>query len=166
MPVATSVHVPWPWQHGVVALHAWPSCAHVRVMPHVPSVWPGWNTQVMPLQQSAVAVHAPPVARTVAPQRSTPFASGTHGSAVAAVADERAGLRRPSAHRAEAVAARHAERVELAHAGVARGAAAVVARRRVAARVVLVVADVALGVAAHRVAADAGRIGRVRLDRR
>ena len=99
------------------------------------------------------------------PQWSMPFWSGTHG---APLQQSPANAHVSPVHlaaRAEAVAARHAERVELADAGVARAAAAVVTRDRVVARrVVLVVADVALGIARLRVAADAGRIGRVILE--
>jgi len=107
----------------------------------------------------AARVHAAAAAVQVA------AAVGDARRAVAAVARERARRAFHLAARAKAVAARHAERVELTHAGVADGAAAVVTRRRVSARlVVLVVADVALGVARLRVAAHADGIGVVLLE--
>jgi hypothetical protein len=85
--------------------------------------------------------------------------------AVATVGRRRASITRVAASAAETITARHAERVELADAGISRCRAAVVARRGDAARVVLVMANVALWVAAHRVAADAdGITGRYLTD--
>src|SRR5262249_37068129 len=75
--------------------------------------------------------------------------------AVATVGRRRTGIARVAASAAEAITARHAERVELANAGISGCRAAIVARGRDAAGVVLVMANVALGVAAHRVAANA-----------
>ena len=67
-------------QQSLVILHDCPSCAHVPAPPQVPYVWPGENTQVAPLQQSAVEVHIPLIAtQEVAPQWRRPLASGTHG---------------------------------------------------------------------------------------
>src|SRR6185312_9492968 len=91
-------------------------------------------------------------------------AVGDAGRQVAAVGRRRAGAARRHA-RGDAVAARHAELVELAGALVAGGAAAVVGERvRRAAAVAEVMADVALGLAgvlARRLAV--GAVVRVRL---
>src|SRR5258708_10786120 len=76
MPVATSTHVPALAQHGIDVLQSWPSCWHVPTTPHVPVVWPAWNTHVAPLQQSEVCEHMPLVLMHVVPAH-TPF---THGS--------------------------------------------------------------------------------------
>jgi len=59
-----------PSQHGLVVEQSWPVCAHVVVTPpHVPCTEPGANVHVSPLQQSAVAEHAPFVfTQAVAPQ--------------------------------------------------------------------------------------------------
>lgn len=67
--------------------------------------------------------------------------------------------------RGEAIAAGYAERIELADTAIAGGAATVVASRRVpAGLIVLVVANIALGIAAHRIAAYSDCVGRVLLD--
>jgi hypothetical protein len=65
----------------------------------------------------------------------------------------------------ETIAARHAERIQLADAAVAYTGAAVVARARDAAGVVLVVANVALRAAAGRIATDPERLALVLLAR-
>src|ERR1019366_1099623 len=83
-------------------------------------------------------------------------------TAVAAVVVERARAARVRA-RAEGVAPGDAELVELARPRVTGRAAAIVTRRRVRARVVLVVADVPLGVAPGRVPADSDREARLDL---
>src|SRR5262249_39980276 len=92
---------------------------------------------------------------------------GDAGHAVAAVGRRRTRLARLAAHRAEAIASRNAERIELADAGIAGRPAAVVARRRyrfVAGIGGLVeVADIAFRIAAHRVAAEAHEVARVGL---
>lgn len=82
---------------------------------------------------------------------------GNAGRLIAAIGGRSAGLRGFAAVRAETVAARHAEGIQLANSRVTDASAAIVARRRGAARVVLVVTDIALRIAAPRVAADADR---------
>lgn len=60
-----------PLQHGLVAEHCWPYCAHggglvppsvvgVGADPHVPCVDPVGTLHGRPEQQSALTVHAPP----------------------------------------------------------------------------------------------------------
>src|SRR5439155_14705369 len=70
-------------------------------------------------------------------------------------------LARLPARSSEPVAARHAEWIELACARVPDRAAAIVPCGRDAAHVVLVMADVALGVATHGIAADTDRLARI-----
>ncbi|MDB4954941.1 MAG: hypothetical protein JWO36_2510 [Myxococcales bacterium] len=87
-------------------------------------------------------------------------------SPVATVTRECAGLSGIAAH-AESVAARYAKCVELTDTRIAEAAAAVVARGGISTRrVILVVADVAFGIARHRVATDAHRIRGVNLQAR
>ena len=37
------------------------------VPPQVPNVWPGWNTQVWPVQQSESFEHMPPIGWHITP---------------------------------------------------------------------------------------------------
>ena len=75
-------------QQSLLMVQPWPSLAQVLlplplplpVPPHVPYVMPGWKMQLVPLQQSALLVHMPPVAtQLVLPQCRLPMLSGTHG---------------------------------------------------------------------------------------
>jgi hypothetical protein len=76
---------------------------------------------------------------------------------IAAIVGAGAGIARLPARIAQRVASRYAESIELTAILACDAAAAIVSRRRDTAGVILVVADVALGVAAGRVATDADR---------
>jgi hypothetical protein len=105
---------------------------------------------------AAVRIHRAGAGRRAALSLTHELAAGVRYAvtAMAAVGVERAVAPRVDAS-ADRVASRHAELVELAGAGVARSTAAVIARGGDCARVVLVMADVALRIAPHRVATDA-----------
>src|SRR3954471_24392262 len=75
-----------PLQQGCEAEQVWPTYEHMPMSPggvtavQVPLVMPAGTLHLRPLQQSASAVHTPLVLEHIAPQRSTPFESGTHGA--------------------------------------------------------------------------------------
>src|SRR5262249_50594957 len=102
------------------------------------------------------AASRPPVGRHQAAQHA--IRTGDAGQTVAAVSRRCAGFSGLAAHVAEAVAARNAQGIEPADAGVAWSAAAIVARRGDGAGVVHEVADVAFGIAARGVAADTDEV--------
>ena len=59
------------------------------IVPHVPVGDPGGMLQVKPAQQSPVDVQTPPAWMHMAPQRRTPFWSGTQGSPLQHSAEKR-----------------------------------------------------------------------------
>ena len=77
-----------PLQQGCDAEHDWPMYEHDEPMspegggaaPHVPLVAPAGTVHLRPVQQSASEVQTPVVLEHEAPQRSTPFESGTQAA--------------------------------------------------------------------------------------